>query len=390
MTRRWEIDALRGLMLVLMTLTHLPTRFSDPTGQPFGFVSAAEGFVMLSGYMAGMVYTRKARQKGHAVIPGAFLRRALKIYLCQAGLLLFLFTLIAIVGLMARQEAVTNLLSFYLAHPLQAFISGMLLVYNPPLLDILPMYILLMLVSPLVLLHGLHRGWGGVLGLSLLLWLAAQFDLPHLLYDRMAEASSLQWMPFAELGSFKLFAWQFLWLLGLWMGASGADDGPTPGWDFPRWMVNTALAVATVMLIWRHAVGQVPFSEPSAFNLLFDKWQLGPVRLMNFCALLVLVMHFGPWLKTRLPRVTALETLGKASLPVFCMHLLLALVALTIFGSSTPERPVWIDVVILAATLGVLYGVAWGSLRIDARAAEARKKLAARRQMRRGPHAPAA
>jgi len=53
--RRWELDALRGLMLVAMTLTHMPTRFSDPAGQPLGFVSAAEGFVMLSAYMAGSV-----------------------------------------------------------------------------------------------------------------------------------------------------------------------------------------------------------------------------------------------------------------------------------------------------------------------------------------------
>ena len=44
--RAWEMDALRGVMLVAMTLTHLPTRFSSPAGQPLGFVSAAEGFVM--------------------------------------------------------------------------------------------------------------------------------------------------------------------------------------------------------------------------------------------------------------------------------------------------------------------------------------------------------
>ena len=36
MKRYWEIDALRGLMLVLMTVTHLPTRLTDPLGQPFG------------------------------------------------------------------------------------------------------------------------------------------------------------------------------------------------------------------------------------------------------------------------------------------------------------------------------------------------------------------
>ena len=46
--RKPELDALRGLFLVWMTLTHLPTRASDLVNQPFGFVSSAEGFVFLS------------------------------------------------------------------------------------------------------------------------------------------------------------------------------------------------------------------------------------------------------------------------------------------------------------------------------------------------------
>jgi hypothetical protein len=29
----------------------------DPVGQPFGYVSAAEGFVLLSAFVAGLVYT---------------------------------------------------------------------------------------------------------------------------------------------------------------------------------------------------------------------------------------------------------------------------------------------------------------------------------------------
>ncbi|MGH8664451.1 MAG: OpgC domain-containing protein, partial [Burkholderiales bacterium] len=36
MTRQPEIDALRGLMLVLMCISHLPTRFAEWLGQPFG------------------------------------------------------------------------------------------------------------------------------------------------------------------------------------------------------------------------------------------------------------------------------------------------------------------------------------------------------------------
>ena len=57
MTRRPELDALRGLMLVLITVTHVPTHYSGVLTQPFGFVSAAEGFVFLSAFLVDAVYT---------------------------------------------------------------------------------------------------------------------------------------------------------------------------------------------------------------------------------------------------------------------------------------------------------------------------------------------
>ena len=102
-TRRWEIDALRGLMLVLMTLTHLPTRLTLAMGQPLGFVSAAEGFVLLSAYMAGLVYGRLAWRRNVADMRSAFLRRARKIYGCQVVTLLYLFTVVACIGVAVRQ-----------------------------------------------------------------------------------------------------------------------------------------------------------------------------------------------------------------------------------------------------------------------------------------------
>ena len=57
-----ELDALRGLFLVWMTFTHMPTRFSDLVNQPFGFVSSAEGFVFLSALLVSRVYLRDAAQ----------------------------------------------------------------------------------------------------------------------------------------------------------------------------------------------------------------------------------------------------------------------------------------------------------------------------------------
>ena len=55
--RRPEIDALRGVFLVWMTLAHLPTHLSDFVDEPFGFVSSAEGFVFLSALLVARLYS---------------------------------------------------------------------------------------------------------------------------------------------------------------------------------------------------------------------------------------------------------------------------------------------------------------------------------------------
>lgn len=357
MTRRPEFDALRGLMLLLMTLTHLPTRFAIPIGQPFGYVSAAEGFVLLSGFLAGAVYMQRQRKEGAAAMRRAAVKRAAKIYLCQVALLAFLFTVIAALGSKTGREAIINLMSFFWGHPWTAVVSSLFLIHNPPLLDILPMYVLFMLASPVLLNWGARRGWLGVFAGSMILWLACQLGLGLVLYEFLAGTFRIR-VPVEHTGSFEWFGWQFLWVLGLWMGAQSVtpESKALPD-NFPRWLIFVAAAVAIVGFSWRHLVGQVPFSDP-LLNQLQDKWFLGPLRLLNLFALMVLTMQFGTDLYARLPRLRPLEIIGAEGLPVFCTHLVLSLLALALVGESLPERRLWIDVVILAASLPTLYVVA--------------------------------
>ena len=377
--RLWQIDAVRGLMLVLMTLTHVPTRFSSPAGQPFGYVSAAEGFVLLSAFMAGWVYTGRQKKSGVPEMRLAFLKRVAKIYLSQAALLIFLFSAVAVIGLVVHRDAVTNLMSFYLAHPVGAVVGALLLVYNPPLLDILPMYILFMLISSLVLVRGRERGWGAMLGVSAALWLGSQFGLGRALYGAVVAATGFA-IPLAETGAFDILAWQMLWMLGLWMGAAYAEGRPLA--RFPRGVVVAAAIVGGIGFVWRHALGQAAFPHGDELNLLFDKWQLGPLRLLDLLALLVLAMHFEPWLTRHLPRIRALEVMGAASLPVFCAHLVIALLVLALFGEPTSERPWSTDIAILVACFAMLYAVALVSQRIDRHAARVRAAFAAARAER--------
>jgi hypothetical protein len=362
MTRRPELDALRGLMLVLITVTHVPTHYSAWLTQPFGFVSAAEGFVFLSAFLVGAVYTRRAIEHGTAAMRSALWRRAGLIWLCQAGMLLFLFTFIANVGLRTNRQAIKNLISFYLEQPIDALWTSLALIYNPPLLDILPMYVLFMLASPLALTIGLwRRGWYLVIGVSMTLWLLAQFGLSQALYNIVIRAVDLR-VPLQQTGAFEMVAWQFIWILGMWMG-SRREAVPAQR-DLPGWLVATSLLIGIGCMAWRHAVGLAPFGPNAELNLLFDKWSLAPLRVLNFLALLVIVVRFGPWLAGRV-RFTWLETLGRASLPVFCAQIVAVLIILSAVGDKQGQMPLWADTLLLAATLIGLYGVALFSNRLD-------------------------
>jgi hypothetical protein len=352
--RRWELDALRGLMLVLMTLTHMPTMFSLPSGQPFGFVSAAEGFVFLSAFMAGKVYGGRARRDGWPAMQAAFHERALKLYLCQLGLLLLAFTLIAWLGVRNQQGGVTGLLEFFFIDPRAAVVGAALLLHNPPLLDILPMYIVLMLVSPWLLRRGLRQGWRGVLAVSALLWLGEQWGFGQAVHEQIAALSGLP-IPYGETGAFHWLAWQALWVTGLWLGAR---QQPLP--RFPSWLLVLAAFYALGMLLWRHMAGQAPMPGVQAVGLLLDKWSLGPMRVMNFASVFVLLVWAGPWLLKVLPRPLPLELLGRHSLPVFCAHIVMALITLAFFGSTQVIRPWTTDVVLLVAAFAGLFLVALG------------------------------
>src|SRR5260370_12256607 len=93
MDRRLEIDAVRGLMLVWMALTHLRTFLPTYTNQPFGFVSASEGFIFLSAGFTGRIYFRLAQREGYPAMRSKLLLRTLRLYGYHALLLAFPFFL---------------------------------------------------------------------------------------------------------------------------------------------------------------------------------------------------------------------------------------------------------------------------------------------------------
>src|SRR5882762_2549770 len=244
--RQPELDALRGLMLTLMTLAHLPTQAQVITNQQLGFVSEAEGFVFLSAFLTGRIFARIANESGFPTVIKRLWTRALRLYGYHLFLLAIAFTVVATVAIHTGRPSLEGLLDFYLAHPIHAVGSALLLVYCPPLLDILPIYIIFLLATPIALYVGRRWSWKLVLIPSGLIWVLAQFGLRTAIYAYMVRSAGVK-IPLNEMGAFDLLAWQFVWAVGLWIGAGrprGAFKVLTS-----KMVVITALVVAVAFFL---------------------------------------------------------------------------------------------------------------------------------------------
>src|SRR5262249_6725358 len=207
-----------------------PTVVSTYVNQPFGFVSGAEGFIFLSALFTGRSFFLVAEREGNQAMVSQLWMRALRLYLYHLVLLALAILVITKLAAGGSRPGLHNLLDFYFAAPRQAPIAGALLIYRPPLLDILPMYITFLLFTPLALTLARKIGWKVILSAGFALWLAAQFGLRQAVYEFSTQVFGVR-MPLSATGSFDLFAWQFLWLVGLNGGGRWSkDDLPVEKW----------------------------------------------------------------------------------------------------------------------------------------------------------------
>ena len=362
--RRPELDALRGFFLVWMTLTHLPTHFSDFLNDTFGYVSSAEGFVFLSALLVGRIYMRRLAQN-EARARAQLWKRSLKIYGYHVLMLALAFTVAAAFAVETHRAAIYNLLNFYIAHPVVGSLGSVLLLYCPPLLDILPMYIIFLFLTPLLLSAAVRVGWNKLLAASGLVWLLAQFGLRELTHNFIIAVIHLP-IPLQETGAFNLFAWQALWVAGLWIGDKSAA-GDLPFRKLPPWITPLAAAVCLFFIGVRYSwLG--PHLVQQSFGLQLDKWQIGPLRAVNLVAFSIVAY----WLRRYIWRLVAREpllTLGRASLHVFCAHLFFVFIGLALLYGEVEQLHGPTAVALIAITFASLIFIASQQMRRQQRAA---------------------
>jgi hypothetical protein len=353
MPRRPELDALRGLFLIWMTLTHLPTRMSDVVNTPFGFVTSADGFVFLSAVLVSQIYIRRSAGDPERLRIGLW-KRATRLYLYHVFMLAVAFTVIAAIAVRHHHVALTNLLDFYLAHPAVAIVGSLLLIYCPPLLDILPMYVIFLLLTPFGLYFALRRGWKIIVLSSFTIWVLAQFGLRVLIHDIVVRITHLP-IPLQETGAFDLFSWQWIWIAGLWIGAR-ADEGRNPLAQIRgKWVVVCAVLCVFFIAVRHQWLG--PQMTPQAFGYSLDKWRIGPLRMVNLIACAGVIYWARKPVKLLVSREPFL-TLGAASMEVFCTHLLFVFVGLTMLYNEVPQLHGIYSILLLTVTFAGLLFVA--------------------------------
>ncbi|MBI4851279.1 MAG: OpgC domain-containing protein [Acidobacteria bacterium] len=331
MQRDLSLDSFRGLCLAVMTIDHLVLPLSSYTLNTLGFISAAEFFVFLSGYIAGIVYTKIKINYGSSGLWQAAINRAKSIYLAH----IIVFLLIFITGLKSNVFLTawkSNIFNFsdplMFNDPKLGLFLGLLLLYQPTFLDILPLYFVFLLLTPIILEQLLKNRHLRVLFISLGFWLTAQFGVLGLFSGAISK-----FLPIF-LGGFDILAWQIIFVLGLYIGFlkyQGLDLNSL----LNKKLLALSFSLVVAFFLVRHDIVNLTLTTNSD---IFSKEKLGLLRLINFAAIVYLLgavkSYFGKFLELQW-----LSQLGQHSLHVYAFHvgMIFLLAPLTLEINSLPN-----------------------------------------------------
>src|SRR5215472_2700563 len=368
--RDLRLDLFRGIALWLIFLDHIPSNLvAWGTIRNYGFSDATEIFVFVSGYTAAFVYGREMRERGFVIAGAHILRRAWQIYVAHVFLFAIYLAEISYVATSFENPLYAeemNILDF-LKQPDVTIVEALLLKFKPANMDVLPLYIILLLLFPPILWLLRYRS-ALALGASVLLYV-----LTWVFNWNLPSYPSGHWY-------FNPFAWQLLFVFGAWCALGGAQRLSA----VLQSRVTLAIAVAyllfafVITLTWYlPGVGQYVPHWLEELIYPIDKVNLDVLRFAHFLALAVVTVWFVPrdWpaLKSRWawPPIVC----GQHSLEIFCLGIFLSFAAR--FAMVEVSGAVWMQFLVSGLGIVIMVGIAalltWYK-RAEERSAGSRRK----------------
>lgn len=373
-----RLDFFRGLGMFIIYVAHVPSNWWTLwIPARFGFSDATEIFVFCSGMASALAFGKVFDQHGWGMGAARILHRIWQVYWAHIGQFLVIAVGLVLVtdsGFLSSccglsEDYVNSLNLRHLYDNTAVALPGILtLTWVPNYFDILPMYLVILALIPVLMLVA-RASIPAAFVLSFGLWFAAQFGWLDLMAEPWLNSSGehRKWF-------FNPFAWQMLFFTGF---AFMRGWIPAPPVSWPLVLAALALVLVTVPFAYFRVYGEFYYDVVwareirEAIKPLWIKTEFGLLRYVHFLALAYvawvaagehgkrLLGHGAVWGQF----VRIVQKVGQQSLAVFMASLVIAQAA-AILRDMAWARGEWgaqllTNVGGFLALIAVAYVVAW-------------------------------
>lgn len=320
-----RLDFFRGLGMFIIFIAHIPLNaWTLWIPARFGFSDATEIFVFCSGMASAIAFGRVFEDRGWWMGAARVSHRVWQVYWAHVALFLIVAALVVFLdstgwyGEANHFRDRLNLVWFF-DNTASNLVGLLTLTYVPNYFDILPMYLVILAMMPVVMLLA-RQHLILVAAFIAAMWLGANFGLLSLPAEPWSER---EWF-------FNPFGWQLVFFTGF-----AFMRGWIPAPPVRAWLVYAAIAfvVLTIPVAWYRVYTEVALFQEwrEALRPLIWKTDFGILRYTHFLALAYLaytaageggrrLISSGVWGRF----VQVVQKVGQQSLAVFLTSMVLA------------------------------------------------------------------
>ncbi len=328
---------MRGVVLFILIVVHIDifSVYNLLVWERIGVISGAEGFVILSGMVLGMVHRKKIDTKGWHHSSAILFKRAFQIYRVNLTLIL----LVALIGLIyfIDSSSINSFTNHYAektyplmpgaSAPIQNWVNRILLLrVGPHQTQVLGLYVVLLLLTPFALWLLYKKKYSVLLSISWILYFY-NWDIPTRLTQTQFEYA------------FPSLAWQLIFFHALAFGYFKNEiSNYLSGYKKNAILiVSSILFLAFMFFTFNNPNPSLPdwyklsFISPDTFNEIYTKYfrknSLGILRLLNYTVALIVTFSLLSYFWKPIEKYLGwfFIPFGQATLYVFILHLFMCL-----------------------------------------------------------------